>query len=95
MKINGKEIVMDKDIDKPWNYVGDVIEFVDYCLLNSLIKAPHKTEKGKLDDCEFMVRADVAAYACICCISHESIARELIRIGREFLDQTNTVDKFL
>ena len=47
MTINGKEIVMDKDINKPWTYGGDAIEFVDYCLLNSLIKALHKTERRK------------------------------------------------
>lgn len=95
MNINGQEIIMDKDIDKPWIYFGDAIEFVDYCLLHLLIKVLQKNEKGELADWEFRVRADVAKYARICGISHESIARELIRIGREFLDQTNIDDKYL
>lgn len=89
MKNNEIKIIMDKDIDKPWIYDGDPVEFVHNCLVNCLLKAPHQKEKGKLDDWDFMVRNDVAEYARICGISHESIARELVKIGKEFLAQTS------
>lgn len=89
MMKNEIKIIMDKDIDKPWTYDGDAVEFVDFCLIKCLEKAPHKREKGKLDDWDLAVRMDVGKYARICGISHESIARELIRIGTEFLEQTS------
>lgn len=87
MEDNGIKVVMDADINKPWTYDGETKEFIDYCLTCLLLKAPHKSEKGKLDDWDLAVRMDVAKYARICGISHESIARELIKIGTRFLDE--------